>query len=109
ERTGTGIVAASVFNSGLLARENPADNPRYEYGDAPAEILAKATRIADIARGYGVPLPAAALQYTLRFAPVGSVVAGSSRPAQIRQNAEWMNLTIPEALWSELTAEGLTP
>lgn len=109
ERTGTGIVAASVFNSGLLARENPADNPRYEYGEAPSEILAKATRIAEISRSHGVPLPAAALQYTLRFAPVGSVVAGSSRPEQIRQNAEWMNLDIPEELWAELAAEGLIP
>ena len=109
EKTGTGIVTASVFNSGLLARENPADNPRYEYGEAPTEILAKATRIAEITRSHGVPLPAAALQYTLRFAPVGSVVAGSSRPGQIRQNAEWMNLAIPEDLWAELAAEGLIP
>ena len=109
EATATGIVAASVFNSGLLARDNPADNPRYEYGEAPAEILAKATRIADVCRSYGVPLPAAALQYTLRFAPVRSVVAGSSRPEQIRQNAEWMRLAIPEDLWAELAAEGLTP
>ncbi|GGF42896.1 oxidoreductase [Microbacterium sorbitolivorans] len=109
EATGTGIVAASVFNSGLLARDNPADNPRYEYGEAPAGILAKAVRIADVCRAHGVPLPAAALQYTLRFAPVRSVVAGSSRPEQIRQNAEWMNLAIPEDLWAELTAEGLTP
>lgn len=109
EATGTGIVAASVYNSGLLARDNPADNPRYEYGEAPAGILAKAVRIADVCRAHGVPLPAAALQYTLRFAPVRSVVAGSSRPEQIRQNAEWMNLAIPEDLWAELTAEGLTP
>ena len=44
-----------------------------------------------------------------RFARVLSVVAGSGRPGQIRQNAKWVNLEIPEELWSELVAEGLTP
>ena len=109
ERTGTGIVTASVFNSGLLARDRPDANARYEYGQAPSEVLDKAVRIADVCRTHGVPLPAAALQYTRRIGPVASVVAGSSRPQQIRQNAEWMRLEIPEALWAELAASGLIP
>lgn len=109
ERTGTGIVTASVFNSGLLARDRPDANARYEYGQAPSEVLDKAVRIADVCRAHGVPLPAAALQYTRRIGPVASVVAGSSRPQQIRQNAEWMRLEIPEALWAELAASGLIP
>jgi len=108
-RTGTSIVTASVFNSGLLARDRPDENARYEYGQAPSDVLDKAVRIADVCRAHGVPLPAAALQYTRRIGPVASVVAGSSRPQQIRQNAEWMNLEIPEALWDELAASGLIP
>ncbi|WP_036322416.1 aldo/keto reductase [Microbacterium gubbeenense] len=109
DRTGTGIVTASVFNSGLLARNDPGENARYEYGRAPAEVLDKATRIAGVCRAHGVPLPAAALQYTRRIGPVRAVVAGSSRPAQIRQNAEWMDLDIPQDLWAELAADGLIP
>lgn len=109
ERTGTGIVTASVFNSGLLAREDPAANPRYEYGDAPTEILERAGRIAGVCRAHGVTLPAAALQYTLRIGPVRSVVAGSSRASQIRQNAEWMDAPIPEDLWDDLAQQGLIP
>ncbi|WP_110590228.1 aldo/keto reductase [Microbacterium suaedae] len=109
ERTGTGIVTASVFNSGLLAHDDPSANPRYEYGDAPPEILERATRIADICRAHGVSLPAAALQYTLRIEPVRSVVAGSSRPQQIRQNAEWMRAPIPDALWDDLARDDLIP
>ncbi|MGO1837899.1 MAG: aldo/keto reductase [Candidatus Microbacterium stercoravium] len=109
ERTGTSIVTASVFNSGLLARDRPDANARYEYGQAPSEVLDKAVRIADVCRAHGVPLPAAALQYTRRIGPVASVVAGSSRPQQIRQNAEWMRLETPEALWAELAASGLIP
>lgn len=109
ERTGTGIVTASIFNSGLLASDDPTANPRYEYGTAPQEVLDRATRIAGICRAHGVPLPAAALQYTRRIGPVRSVVAGSSRPAQIRQNAAWMTLSVPEDLWAELAHEGLIP
>ena len=109
ERTGTSIVTASVFNSGLLASDQPADNPRYDYGEAPRELVDRATRIAGVCRSYGVPLPAAALQYTTRISPVRTVVSGSSRPAQIRQNAEWMRLEIPEDLWAELAAESLIP
>lgn len=109
ERTGTGIVTASVFNSGLLASDRPADNPRYDYGDAPQELLDRATRIADVCRAHAVPLPAAALQYTTRIAPVRSVVSGTSRAAQIRQNVEWMALEIPESLWADLASEQLLP
>ena len=35
QRRGIGIVAAGVFNSGLLARRAPADAARYNYADAP--------------------------------------------------------------------------
>ncbi|MET0524764.1 MAG: aldo/keto reductase, partial [Nocardioides sp.] len=43
---GVGIVAAAVFNSGLLAKPRPGG--RYEYGAVPAELLARAERIAQV-------------------------------------------------------------
>ena len=42
ERRGIGIVAAGVFNSGLLARRAPADGAKYDYGDAPRGAGARA-------------------------------------------------------------------
>ncbi|MBE1877430.1 aldo/keto reductase [Myceligenerans pegani] len=108
-RTGTAIVTASVFNSGILASDDPGADARYEYGAVPPELLARVRRIAAICREFGVPLPAAALQYTRRVGPVVSVVAGSSRPEQIRQNAEWMALAIPEELWGALAEQRLVP
>lgn len=109
ERTGTGIVTASVFNSGVLARDDPGEHARYEYGAVPPELLAKVRRIAAVCRDHGVALPAAALHYTLRFAPVASVVAGGSRPEQVRQNARWFELEPPPDLWDALEAEDLIP
>ena len=41
---GVGIVAAGIFNSGLLARAASGDDAKYDYGDAPPELVARARR-----------------------------------------------------------------
>ncbi|MFB4350619.1 aldo/keto reductase [Microbacterium sp. CR_7] len=106
---GTGIVAASVFNSGLLASSEPRRDGRYEYGQLPEELWDRVVRIADICTNHDVPLPAAAVQFPLRSDVVRSVVVGGSRPEQLRQNAQFAAVDIPEALWEELAGEGLIP
>lgn len=107
--TGTGIVAASVFNSGLLASSEPRRDGRYEYGQLPDALWDRLVRIAAVCAAHDVPLPAAAIQFPLQAAEVRSVVVGGSRPAQLVQNAEYATLEIPTALWQELAAEGLIP
>jgi D-threo-aldose 1-dehydrogenase len=98
--TGVGIVAAAIFNSGLLARPRPGG--RYEYGAVPPELLARAQRIAGVCERHGVSLPEAALQFPLREPAVRSVVVGAASPEQVRENARRMEVEIPEALWEEL-------
>ena len=107
--TGTGIVAASVFNSGLLASNEPRRDGRYEYGQLPDELWERLLRIAAVCAAHDVPVPAAAIQYPLHSDVVRSVVVGGSRAAQLRQNAEYAARDIPSALWEELAAEGLIP
>jgi D-threo-aldose 1-dehydrogenase len=106
---GMSVVTAAVFNSGLLARGVPAADARYDYGSAPADVLARVTAIAAVCADFGVELPTAALQYTLREESVRSVVVGGSTPEQIRQNAQRMREVVPEALWETLAAQGLIP
>jgi D-threo-aldose 1-dehydrogenase len=98
--TGVGIVAAAVFNSGLLSKPRPGG--RYEYGDVPPEVLDRARRIADVCERHGVTLPEAALQFPLREPAVRSVVVGAATAEQVRENARRMAAEIPEALWDEL-------
>lgn len=105
----TGIVAASVFNSGLLAQSEPKRDGRYEYGQLPDELWDRLVRIAAICRNHDVPLPAAAIQFPLQSALVHSVVVGGSRPAQLTQNAEYAALEIPAGLWAELAEARLIP
>ncbi len=109
DERGTGVVAASVFNSGLLAQSEPSRDGRYEYGRLPDELWHRLVRIADICRAHDVPLAAAAIQFPLRAASVRSVVVGGSRPDQLRQNAEYAALDIPGELWAELADEKLIP
>ena len=102
---GVRVVAAAVFNSGLLSTARPGG--RYEYGDVPPALLERAQRIADVCERHGVALPEAALQFPLREPVVCSVVAGAATAEQARENAARMEVGIPEALWAELEAEEL--
>ncbi|MHB1171612.1 MAG: aldo/keto reductase [Lacisediminihabitans sp.] len=104
-----GVVNAAVFNSGLLAKPTPDPTARYDYGAVPPELFARTTQIAGICSEFGVDLPTAALQYTLREPAVRTVVVGGKNPGQIRQNAERMSADIPEALWASLADQGLIP
>jgi len=106
---GVAIVNASVFNSGLLATDHPGSDARYDYADVPAELLARVQSIATVCRDFGVSLPAAALQYSLRDRTVRSVVVGGSSPHQVAQNAKRMTELIPNELWQRLVEQKLIP
>ncbi|GAA5123673.1 aldo/keto reductase [Pseudonocardia adelaidensis] len=106
---GIGIVVAGAFNSGLLATSNPAPGAHYEYGDAPADVVEEARRLAAVCRRHGVDLPAAALQFPLREPVVRAIVLGATEPAHIEQNVARIAEPIPAALWADLAAEGFLP
>ena len=103
---GVGVVAAGIYNSGLLARpEVPAD-AHFEYQQAPPELVEKAREIAAICGRYGVTLPDAALQFALRHPAVISVVVGARDGRQSAGGLERYATEIPEELWSELESAG---
>jgi D-threo-aldose 1-dehydrogenase len=103
---GVGIVAVGVFNSGILAK-GPAAGATYDYGDAPADVIARAEALGAVCRRYDVPLAAAAVQFPLAHPAVRSVVFGMSRPKNVTQSASQLALSIPTDFWSALRASGL--
>ncbi|MBG6055329.1 D-threo-aldose 1-dehydrogenase [Salinibacterium sp. CAN_S4] len=107
QQVGIDIVAAGVFNSGVLATNEPGK--RYEYGSTPPHLVEKALEIAQICRAHSVDLPTAALQYPLRVRSIRSVVVGGSTPQQVTENSSRMAEEIPEGLWSDLAESGLIP
>lgn len=107
ERRQVPVVAAGVFNSGLLALPRPGADAKYDYADAPAALIARARTIADVCSRHGVTLPQAALAFPLAHPAVASICVGARSPEQIRRNAELFRAGAPAALWAELKARGL--
>jgi D-threo-aldose 1-dehydrogenase len=105
---GTRIVAAAVFNSGLLAG-TPTKDTTFDYADVPDEVLAKARRIDEVCAAHGVELPAAALRYPLLDRRVTAVVVGAGTPRHVRENVARSRAVVPDELWAELDREGLVP
>jgi D-threo-aldose 1-dehydrogenase len=106
---GTAVVAAGVFNSGLLSRPRPADDARFDYLPVPPEMLARAHAIADVCERHGSTLPAVAMAYPMQFPEVVSVVLGMRTRDQVEQNAALLAAGVPEQLWEELAELDLVP
>ncbi len=99
------IIAAGVFNSGVLA--NPVDGAHYDYEPASSEILHKARTIGKYLERYNVSLAAAALQFPLRHPAVASVLTGAGSVSELRANISSFDLELPQELWSDMEKEGL--
>jgi len=107
EQRDVGVVAAGVFNSGLLAKTQPTDEARYNYRIAPRELLDRARAMAAICERHGTTLPAAALAFPLAHPAVLSICVGARSAEQVKRNVSLHGQPIPRELWSELKAEGL--
>ncbi|HVC35710.1 MAG TPA: aldo/keto reductase [Chloroflexota bacterium] len=102
---GLAVVNAAPYGSGMLAK-GPSAYPRYMYRDAPADLVARAQRLEAVCARHGVPLAAAALQFSLRDSRITSTIVGMTRPERLEQTIELARLPLPEALWSELEDGG---
>jgi D-threo-aldose 1-dehydrogenase len=94
---GVTLIAAAPFNSGLLA-----GGDRFFYSPAKPPMWEARRRLSEVCEAFGVPLPAAALQFPLRNPAVASVVAGARSAAAFRQQLEWLDHPIPDDLWRAL-------
>jgi D-threo-aldose 1-dehydrogenase len=104
---GVSVLAAAVFNSGVLAAPRPPGDARYDYQPAPPELLRRAHRVADVCEARGVTLPQAAIAFPLLNPVVAGVVTGMRSAAEVRSNVASLRADVPAALWSDLAAEGL--
>lgn len=103
---GIGVVAGGNFNSGVLAAW-PQAAPTYDYSPAAAALVERTARIASIADGHGVPLPAAALRFVLANPAVTTVLLGPRTPTELAANVAAIEHEIPPAFWSELADAAL--
>ena len=103
---GIGVLLGGVFNSGILAT-GAVSGAKYNYRDAPAEILAKVADIERVCAAHGVGLATAALQFALAHPAVVSVVLGAQCPEEVERNTAAFLSDVPAALWADLKAAHL--
>lgn len=106
EQKDIGIMLGGPYNSGILAT-GAVPGAKYDYGDAPAEILERVARIDAVCRRHGVPMKAAALQFPLGHPKVASIIPGAMSRAEVLENVALFRVPIPTDLWAELKHEKL--
>jgi D-threo-aldose 1-dehydrogenase len=95
------VLNAAPYGSGILAK-GPDAYARYEYREAPQEMVERVRKMESACRELGVPLAAAALQFSLQDRRVVSTIVGISRPERVEQTIELATHPIPVELWPRL-------
>ncbi|MBE0581368.1 aldo/keto reductase [Devosia sp.] len=99
---GASVVIGGPFNSGILV-----GGDKFNYAKAPEEIVTKVRAIEAVCREFGVPLPAAALQFPLTHPAVCNVLPGPRSPQELDGILDWWDAKVPDELWTTLAAKGL--
>lgn len=99
---GVEVIAGGVFNSGLLA--SPEVGATFDYAAAPPELMARALRLQAACERFGVPLPAAAMQFVARHPAISMMLVGARSVAEIEADVAYAQLEIDPELWPALEA-----
>jgi len=97
-----GVVIGGPFNSGILA-----GGSTFDYAEAPAAVVRRVRQLRDSCDAFGIPLPAAALQFPMAHPAVVSCIPGARNAAELEQVMAWWQLDIPTELWRSLREGGL--
>ena len=96
------VIVGGPYNSGALV-----GGAHFEYGAIPPEIAERVTRIGALCEKHGVPIKAAALQFSLAHPAVAAVVPGSSRRYRIAEDIAALDFPVPGAFWQDLRDSGV--
>lgn len=100
---GIAVLNAAPFAAGVLAKGS-VEHPRYVYQEATDAMLAPVRAVEAICARHGVPMAAAALQFSTRDPRIASTIVGTSRPERVAETRALAAHPIPAALWDELAA-----
>lgn len=105
---GIAVINGGVFNGGFLT--DPRLGATFQYRPTSDQALVdRALRIRAVCEARGVPIKAAALQFSMGHPAVAAVTVGASSVAHAREVIELFERPIPDAMWDELLAQGLLP
>ena len=105
ETRGVAVIAAGVYNSGVIA--DPKPGAWYNYAPAEPEILEKVRALSAICARHDVPVKAAAVQFPFAHPAVACAVVGMRDAGEVDENLRLCAMDIPDDMWSEIKDEGL--
>ncbi|GAA4620175.1 aldo/keto reductase [Saccharopolyspora hordei] len=103
------VLAAGVFNGGVLATDELGPEAMFDYAPAAPELRARVARIAEVVHRHGARVPQVAMAFAAAHPAVASVVVGARSAEEVRRNADLVERPVPAAVWEELVATGLLP
>ena len=103
---GIAVQVAQMLHGGLI---EGIPNPQLHYRPVTEDERQQVAEIAAVCQRFGVPLSAAAIQFPLTHPAVTGVLTGPVGADQVRQNLAWLEIPIPDDLWTELKRSGLIP
>ncbi len=103
---GSKIVVGGVFNSGILAT-GTVKGAKYNYEDAPKEILERVNKIEGICKQYNITLRQAAIQFPMLQKNVSSILVGSAKLKHFESPLEDIKIKIPSEFWETLVKNKL--
>jgi D-threo-aldose 1-dehydrogenase len=98
---GVAVVNAAVLGGGILA-VGTARSTRYGYREALPDTLTAIAAIEGVCQRHGVPLAAAAMQFSLRDERINSTLVGFSRQERVDETIRLAEWPIPDELWSDV-------
>jgi D-threo-aldose 1-dehydrogenase len=72
------------------------------YNQASPDLLRRAWQMEEACERHGLPLAAAALQFSLRDARIASTIVGITRPERLAETLTLAQQPIPDELWAVL-------
>jgi len=103
---GIGVIVGGPYNSGILA-SGAVPGAQFDYAPASAAVLDHVRKIEAVCARYGVPLAAAALNFTLQHPAVAAVIPGVATVGELESTVANCRHLVPPELWTSLKNEGL--
>jgi len=100
---GLGVCNAAPYGGGVLTGD-PRFADGYAYRPIRPAVRTAIRRMSALCAEAGVPLAAAALQFSLRSAWVQATIVGGSNARRIEEGVALAAVEIPDHLWAELDA-----
>ncbi|NGN64798.1 aldo/keto reductase [Streptomyces sp. A7024] len=104
---GIAVMAAGVYQSGLLA--DPRPGAPHGYPTVPAELARRVAAWHALCRRFEVPVTAAAVQFPFGHRAVACVVVGARAPDEVDETARMLAHPVPGEFWAAARTAGLLP